>query len=68
MGCKVEITVTETDEFDQVRSMTYTQNNVYTTEDFEYICIKAANSWGFDDFFFGYPPDILKVRLSEKDE
>jgi hypothetical protein len=48
--------------------MTYTQNNVYTTEDFEYICIKAANSWGFDDFFFGYPPDVLKVRLSEKDE
>jgi hypothetical protein len=63
MGSKVEIKFTETDEFDQERTLTYTQNNIYTTEDLEYAFVKAAMSWGFDDYFFGYSnPLAKKVR------
>lgn len=63
MGSKVEIKFTETDEYDHERTMTYSQNNVYTTEDLEYAFVKAAIAWGFDDYFFGYDSKTFnKVR------
>ncbi len=57
---KVEIKFTATDEFENERTLTYTQNNIYTTEDLEHAFVKAALSWGFDDYFFGYTADIFK--------
>ena len=54
MGSRVEIKFTETDEFDQEKVVTYSQNNVYCTEDLEYAFVKAAMAIGFDDYFFGY--------------
>ena len=62
MGSKVEIKFTESDELDHIRTMTYTQNNVYTTEDLEFAFVKAALSWGFDDCFFGYSSDVFEKR------
>lgn len=61
MGSKVEIKFTEKDEFEQERVVTYSQNNVYCTEDLEHAFVKAAMAIGFDDYFFGYSlKDVFK--------
>lgn len=57
---KVEIKFIHRDAHDNERTLTYTQNNIYTTEDLEHAFVKAALSWGFDDYFFGYTSDPFK--------
>lgn len=66
MRSKVEIKFTENDEFDHERTMTYSQNNVRTTEDLEFAFVKAALSWGFDDCFFGYPSDVFSRKAKDE--
>lgn len=66
MTTKVEIKFSTTDEVGDERTLTYTQNNILCTEDLEYAFVKAAIAWGFDDYFFGYPPNTaFKEKESE---
>ena len=61
MATRVEIKFVETDGDGEEKTLTYTQNNIYGTEDLEYAFVKAAMSWGFSDYFFGYnPKDIFR--------
>jgi hypothetical protein len=66
MTTKVEIKFSNIDEVGDERTLTYTQNNILCTEDLEYAFVKAAIAWGFDDYFFGYPPhSVFKEKESE---
>lgn len=68
MGSRVDITLTVDDEHGREVVVSYSQNNIYTTEDLEYAFVKAATAWGFDDYFFGYPPqDPMRESRNEQD-
>ncbi len=52
---KVEITITEHDEGDHKKVLKFSQEDILCAEDFEYVCIRAGLSWGFESVFEDRP-------------